>query len=59
MRLHPEVPLIALPGLVHLRVARLLLVLRRGRRGNDGGVNDRPLPHQQTAFLQHRADFVE
>src|SRR4051794_27362757 len=41
MRLHPEVPLIALLGLMHLRVTALLLVLGRGRSGNDGGIDDR------------------
>src|SRR3954453_13849000 len=51
MRLHPEVPLFALLGLgllraralwlVHLRVTALLLVLGRGRSGNDGGIDDR------------------
>src|SRR3954464_15243757 len=40
--LHPEVPLIAFLGLVHLRVAALLLVLGRGRSGDDRGVDNRP-----------------
>jgi hypothetical protein len=57
MRLHPEVPLIALLGLMHLRVARLPLVLGRGRGGDDGRINDCALPHQQAAFLQHRRHF--
>ena len=59
MRLHPEMPLIALPGLVHLRVAALLLVLGRGRRGDDGRINDCALPHQQAALLQHHRHFGE
>src|ERR1700676_76319 len=59
MRLHPEVPLIALFGLVHLRVAGLALVLGRGRGGDDGGVDDGTLAHQQAALLQHPADFVK
>jgi hypothetical protein len=45
MRLHPEIPLIAFLGLVHLRVTRFALVLGRGRGGDDGGINDRALPH--------------
>jgi hypothetical protein len=53
------VPLIALLGLVHFRVAGLLFVLGRGRRGDDRGIDDRALPHQQAALVQHRADFVE
>jgi hypothetical protein len=46
---------------VHLRVAalRLVLVLGRGRSGDDRGVDDRALPHQQAALLQHRPDLVE
>ena len=59
MRLHAKVPLIALLGLVHLRVAALLLVLGRGRRSDDGRINDCALPHQQAALLQHRRYFGE
>jgi hypothetical protein len=52
-------PLIALLGLVHLRVAGLLFVLR-GRRGSDDrGIDDGALAHQQAALFQHRADLVE
>src|SRR3954447_12116555 len=40
MRLHPKMPLVALLGLVHLRVAGLAFVLGRGRGGDDGGIND-------------------
>jgi hypothetical protein len=45
MRLHPEIPLIAFLGLVHLRVTRFALVLGRGRGGNDRRINDCALPH--------------
>src|SRR5215213_4709081 len=55
----PKLPLVAFLRLVHLRVAALLLVLGRGRRGDDRGVDNRSLPHQQAALLQQRADFVE
>src|SRR3954452_12816228 len=51
--------LVAFLRLVHLRIAALLLVLGRGRRGDDRGVDDRPLAHQLAALLQQRADFVE
>ena len=47
-----EVPLVALPGLVHLRIARLLIVLGRERGGSDARVIDRSLLHQQAALLQ-------
>ena len=59
MRRHPEMPLIALLGLVHFRVAALLFVLGRGRRSDNRGVDDRPLAHQQAALRQHRPDFLE
>ena len=59
MRLHPEVPLIALPGLVHLGVAGLLLVLGRGRRRDDGRIDNGALTHQQPALFQKRPHFVE
>lgn len=48
VRLHPEVPLIALLGLVHLGIALSILVLGRTRRGNDGGIHHR-------AGLEHQA----
>ena len=59
MRLHPEIPLVALFGLVHLRVAALLLVLGRGRRSDDRRIDDRPLAHRQAALLQQRRDLAE
>ena len=59
MGLHPEIPLVALAGLVHRRIAGLLLVLGRGRRGDDGGIHDGSLAHQQTALRQQRPDLIE
>lgn len=56
---HPEVPLVAPPGLVHLRVAGFLLVLGRGRGGDDGGVDNGTLPHQQAALFQHHPDLLK
>ena len=32
MRLHPEIPLVALLGLMHFGIARLVGILGRGRR---------------------------
>ncbi len=40
VQLHAEVPLLALAGLVHLRVACLVGILGRAGRANDGGVHD-------------------
>jgi hypothetical protein len=41
VRLHPEVPLLALPGLMHLRIALFLFVLGRRGRVDDRRVDDR------------------
>src|ERR1017187_6580728 len=41
VRLQPEVPLLALPGLVHLRVALAARVLGRRRRMDNGRIHDR------------------
>ena len=43
--LHPEVPLIAFLGLMHLRIALIFSVLHPGRRGNLSGIKD-------SAFLE-------
>ena len=43
--LHPEVPLIAFLGLMHLRIALIFSVLHPGRRGNQSGIQD-------SAFLE-------
>ena len=40
--LHAEMPLVALLGLVHLRVAPTLRVLGRGRGPDNGGIHDAP-----------------
>jgi hypothetical protein len=39
--------------------SRAFFVLGRGRGSDDRGIDNRPRPHQQTALLQHRADFRE
>ncbi len=59
VQLHPEVPLPALSGLVHLGVARSLAVLRRGRRADDRGVHDRALAQLQPLPCQMRVDRRE
>ncbi|RML48499.1 hypothetical protein APX70_200144 [Pseudomonas syringae pv. maculicola] len=45
--LHPEVPLIAFPGLMHLRITLAFSVLDRGRRGDQGSVDDSAFLEQQ------------
>jgi len=49
VRFHPEIPLMALLGLVHLRVAFALGILGRGRRGAERGVHQRAFAQQQPA----------
>ena len=41
--LHAKIPLVSLFGLMHLGIAFLVVVLRRGRRGNDRRVHDRAI----------------
>ena len=57
VRLHPEVPLLALAGLAHLGVARLVLVLGRGRGGDDRRIHNRPGLQQQPLLLKQRANL--
>jgi hypothetical protein len=56
VRLGPEVVLLALAGLVHLGVARLVFVLGRGRGGNDGRVHQGALLQQQPTAAQQVLD---
>ena len=59
VRLHAEVPLVALLGLVHFRVAFTLPVLGGTRRRDDGGVHDAALPEQQALALEVLVDGRE
>ena len=59
VRLHPEVPLFTLLGLVHLGIALALGVLGRTGRGNDGRVHDGARRQPQPALEQDAADFLE
>jgi hypothetical protein len=52
VRLHAEVPLLALLGLVHVWIPLLILVLGRGRRGDDGGVDDGAAGHLHALRFQ-------
>ena len=45
LRLHAEIPLIPLLGLVHFWISLALLVFRGGWSGDQGGINDRALLH--------------
>ena len=59
VRLHPEVPRLALPPLPHLRVALPLAVLRGARRLNEARVHQRPRAQARPALRQHRVDPIE
>mmetsp|Transcript_39182 Transcript_39182/g.92016 ORF Transcript_39182/g.92016 Transcript_39182/m.92016 type:complete len:247 (-) Transcript_39182:3189-3929(-) len=56
VRLHAEVPLVALLGLVHLGVALAVLVLGGARRGNDGRVHHRASPEHESLLGQAGID---
>jgi len=59
VRLHAKVPLIALLGLVHLRVTLSAAVLGGARRRNQGGINHRAGLEQQAARGQFGVDAVQ
>ena len=59
VRLHPEIPLLALPRLMHLRVPCAAAVLRRRRRVDDARVDDRPRAQPMAARRQVRIDLLE
>ena len=59
VRLHPEVPLVAFPGLVHVGVTGLGFVLDRRRCGDDRGVGDGAFSHQQPRCGQPGVDGFE
>ena len=56
VRLHPEVPLIALFARMHLRVALAVFVLGGTGRGNERRVHRAALPEQQALTGQHIID---
>ncbi len=57
VRLHAEVPVFTLHGLAHLRISRLLLVLRRGWSGDDRRIDDRPGLQQQPPLFELGANL--
>ena len=59
MRLHAEIPLVALLGLVHLGIARLLGVLGRRGRADDRRIDDRAGGHPQSRRRQMPLHLVE
>jgi len=57
--LHPEVPLIALLGLMHLGVALLGFVFGRAGSLNDGGIDQRPLLHHDAGLREPMVEGLE
>ena len=59
VNLHPEVPLLALAGLVHLRIPLLLLIFGGAGRRDQGGINDRALLHRHAVGLEVGFDHLK
>ena len=59
VRLHPQIPLVALPGLALLWIARLLLILRQTRHANNYGVDDRAGADLHALILQIFPNLIE
>ena len=59
MRLHAEVPLIALLALVHFRITLAGFVLGRGRGCNQCRIDNLPFPQKQAFLGQMAIDGVE
>jgi hypothetical protein len=59
VRFHAEVPLIALPGLVHLRITSLVGILSRAGRVNERGIHDRARTQAQALMLQMCTDCLQ
>ena len=56
MCLHAEIPLASLLGRAHLGVAQTVLVLRRTRRGNQGGIDHGAHLEQQATLDKQLVD---
>lgn len=56
VRLHAEVPLLALLGLAHLGVSLTLIVLGRAKRRDDGGIHNSAGPEHQALLAQTGVD---
>ncbi len=59
MRLHAEIPLVALAGLMHRGIARLAGILGRGWRMDDRGVDNRAGRDLQPVRLKMPMRFLE
>jgi hypothetical protein len=59
VRLHPEIPLLALARLVHLRIALLVLVLCCAGRIDDGCIHDGTAGHLHPILFQIDIDQTE
>ena len=56
---HPVIPLVSLPGLVHLGITLAALVLSRARCIDDRGVYDGATMHDQPRLLKSGIDISE
>jgi len=59
MDLHPEILLVALLDLVHLWIALLLFVFGGAGGGDQGGIDDRALPHRHSPCAEAGFDDLK
>jgi len=59
VRFHPEIPLIALLGLMHARVPGLVLILRGRRDIDDGGIDEDSFANEKTPLFKVGIDRFE
>ena len=59
VRLHPEIPLVALLRLAHLGIALAIFVLGRRRGGDQRRVHDGSATQQRSLLFKVRADGIE
>jgi hypothetical protein len=57
--LHPEIPLVAFPSLVHLGISLCLLILGRAWSRDDGGIVDRSLPYGHSVGFEMNLHRLE
>jgi len=59
MDFHPVVPLVALLGLGHLRIPLPLFVFGGAGRRDQGGIDDRALPHRHAPSAEVSLDGLK
>ena len=57
MELHPEMPLVALLGLMHFRIVSIVFVFGRAGSPHNGGIHNRSAMHDQSGIIQALPDI--